>query len=404
MGFFGKKAVLSKNQVDELLKPEFAPLSNPHVEVKPSNDAGSLLVLNYEKQFSAYKVNWEKIGIPAVSTIELAVQKMKETAKLIEENISSLNSQFLNLASNAMEQSKIVSTVIKKSECLEVEGEEIKMSDFYNMFNKAFASAIEKIIYISQQSMAMVYSLDDAMSAISDIQSFNTRIQAINKQTNLLSLNATIESARAGEAGKGFAVVADEVRNVSKEINKLSEFMNEKITKVSDSVHDGHRILQEVATTDMSDNISVKKTLEGLMTSLIAQTQEFNEILTGTAENNKEMSQTISSMVQKVQFQDKTTQFMDNVSAALIEVKVALESFGNIILHDKNDYILDKYSSQLDFHDALKTKLNLSELKRSYNVIVSGYGVKLPESAENISLENNATAGNVASGDDIELF
>jgi hypothetical protein len=42
--------------------------------------------------------------VPAAATVELAIQKMKETAKLIEENISSLNSQFLGLANNAMEQ------------------------------------------------------------------------------------------------------------------------------------------------------------------------------------------------------------------------------------------------------------------------------------------------------------
>ena len=67
----------------------------------------------------------------------------------------------------------------------------------------------------------------------------------------------------------------------------------------------------------MSENISIKKTLEALMNSLIKQTQDFNEILNGTAENTKSISTTISGMVQQVQFQDKTTQYLENLSSML---------------------------------------------------------------------------------------
>jgi len=59
----------------------------------------------------------------------------------------------------------------------------------------------------------------EAIGRLSDeAQSVGDVIATVNdlaEQSNLLSVNASIEAAKAGEAGKGFAVVAQEVKNLA---------------------------------------------------------------------------------------------------------------------------------------------------------------------------------------------
>ena len=73
-----------------------------------------------------------------------------------------------------------------------------------------------------------------------ELDSAINKVDGINKQTKLVSLNASIEAARAGEAGKAFAVVASYINDLSEETAKITTSMrttsHQKIKSLSDMI------------------------------------------------------------------------------------------------------------------------------------------------------------------------
>jgi len=99
------------------------------------------------------------------------------------------------------------------------------------------ASITEKTGYTKEQIAVSISSLQE----FSKINIMVENILSIASQTNILALNASVESARAGGSSAGFSVVADEIKvlathskNMANDIQAVCHKMNENIEKTQE--------------------------------------------------------------------------------------------------------------------------------------------------------------------------
>jgi methyl-accepting chemotaxis protein len=114
----------------------------------------------------------------------------------------------------------------------------------------------------SQQLAELLFSQSRKISKILTIMS------DISEKIHILSINASIVSARAGMSGKGFEVVAKEIRNLAKETeNSLLEIENviAEVQNTIQNVNEKVELAHKETETEKSDLLAVAGSLQGVI-------------------------------------------------------------------------------------------------------------------------------------------
>ena len=153
------------------------------------------------------------------------------------------------------------------------------------------AKARQQSIQSGQQAANCNMQMQEMISAMADINhtakeigEITRKLEDIAFQTNILSLNASVEAARAGADGRGFAVVASEVRNLAVKSAEASKSTSVLIANSIYAIEKGVGIAERTAETltQVVDNTqSVLKTVEKIASAAGEQASTITMITQG---------------------------------------------------------------------------------------------------------------------------
>ena len=163
---------------------------------------------------------------------------------------------------------------------------------------------------------AIVHDMGVLAEQNTQIFNFLTTLDEITSQTNLLSLNASIEAARAGDAGKGFAVVAEEIRTLADSSREFTSHINQIVTNMNLQMSElKEKVLKQQSSIDSctKDAKLVKESFDDVS----CNTEEVLSQSRGVDDNSEKLSNMFDKTIAEI---DEITSSVESTTALLQEI------------------------------------------------------------------------------------
>lgn len=237
--------------------------------------------------------------LAANNEISKAVEDVAEGSTGMAASISKINENLLEMSNETKDINASVDEI--KNQTTAVQDSSKIMNDKIKSMQDSSHKMDEGISAISKR----IETVNTTVDKVSNIVSV---IEEISSETNLLSLNASIEAARAGDAGKGFAVVAQEIRVLSDNTNTELE----NIKQIISSLVEECRYCVQASGTIVEDNAEQKEEIKAVLDEF----GSLDEQIQKTAEKADEIEELVTAMIELNDDITKSSNSLTDVSAA----------------------------------------------------------------------------------------
>ncbi|PMC40533.1 hypothetical protein CJ195_02130 [Bacillus sp. UMB0899] len=226
------------------------------------------------------------------------------------------------------------------SEINEVADNMIKVSTITETTKKLSSQSIVTIEELTEKNKEMgtnISQVDETMDQLNEeieqIKEIVKMIKSVSDETNLLSLNASIEAARAGVAGRGFAVVAKEIRKLADQTKNSSLRIETVISSILSQTKKSVELVKTTITLFKEQSVSIHDTqqaFENILAGTNSIIYEINYIEASIDKinvNKEKVEHAINEMVDVAEVSSATAQ---EVTATTEEQSAAAEELGDL--------------------------------------------------------------------------
>ena len=171
-----------------------------------------------------------------------------------------------------------------------------------------------KSLEIMNRNTKVLETIGEFVENTAKVKQITEGIIDISSQTNLLSLNASIESARAGEAGRGFAIVAEEIRKLADETKELTGNIAEIVGKLESNATQAKEVVENVVKDINSENEYIEATVN-----------HFIEMESDMRELENDMRNVLNSTIEVVNYNNGMVKHVEQMSAYTEELSASTE-------------------------------------------------------------------------------
>ena len=270
----------------------------------------------------------------------------------VEQTNASLDSM-LRAAGELHGQFQRVSNASAKT--LDAAGE---MEDLSNSGRDLSKEAVGSSVELQMQMQATVAHIEKLVKGVTAIIRVSETIQAIARQTTLLSFNATIEAARAGEQGKGFAVVAGEVRSLAQHTESRTKEIKTILDGLATELAPAHEALQtsrQLVDSTASGVQSVGDSLERIAKLATATDHNMNSVATVV----NELSDGVASIFTNLKTATASSETIAKHTQALVDANFSVSS-----MVEESFVQFARIDMDTQFHRGLRNARDLSQMAR----------------------------------------